>query len=315
MRERKWALSRLALAAIVLSAAHNTRAAAQTSEIASLPPTEQLVRMSLEQSYVAFGAGVGTLDSLILEANIVPHLFFDLDSLRVPILGGFVSAIAFAPKINLRIFSARSAPVRAPSFMPQITLFHWSETADSVVDFWSLRVAHHSNGQDGEFLSPDGTRNRVTGSFSTNFVELGFTKATWVGGLSGTNMSLEYHPGINMTDELKTEFGRLRLNLRSSYLARVSPKSDPWLETRFEITWRGMKYPGRNLLSAKERWSTRVTWVYTHQKIRDAGLWVDYYWGPDYYNVNFDRRVSSLRVGLMFNFGGVASPHTGPGSG
>jgi hypothetical protein len=300
----------LLVAAVTLAGSSSTLSAQSIGQD-RVPETEFAAQSALEESYVTFGSGFGTLDPLILEANLAPHLVFDFDGLDLWGLG-FFRALTVTPKINLRIFRAESSPVRAPSFMPQISLFRWREPpGEAPADFWTLRISHHSNGQEGDFFLPDGTSNRATGSFSTNFVEAGYSQVFQPGDTASvllSTLSAEVHPGINMNDELEEGFGRFRIHYRVRYLARVGRGEDPWLETTLQATWRTWSYPGVSW-AAKERWSARFTLTYTHQKVKDAGLWLDAYVGPDYYNRSFDRYTTAVRVGLMFNFGGVARGH------
>ena len=39
-------------------------------------------------------------------------------------------------------------------------------------------LSHHSNGQDGDFYRADGSVNARDGSFSTNYLELGFNRVS-----------------------------------------------------------------------------------------------------------------------------------------
>jgi hypothetical protein len=105
-------------------------------------------------------------------------------------------SIVGTPRVRLRMFDARSAPVRTPSYMPKgsFTAIFLRGVRKSKRDpephigLWGIQgtVGHHSNGQDGCLFTTDqlvdgacvGTPdlskiNKVDGSFSTNFVRIG----------------------------------------------------------------------------------------------------------------------------------------------
>lgn len=99
-------------------------------------------------------------------------------------------SVVGTPRVRLRMFNARSAPVRTPSYMPKgsFTGMALRGQKDGDVGMWAgmLTVGHHSNGQDGCLFetdrlegddcvgTPDLTRiNLKDGSFSTNYVRLG----------------------------------------------------------------------------------------------------------------------------------------------
>ena len=277
----------------------------------SMSPVGSLYPNLLEHSYVAPSSGFGTLDSLVLEANIAPNLSFAFRSEKwwVP------DVLTLTPKINLRIFRQESSPVRAPSFMPQVAVRWWANDlgpSDSTATIISMRVSHHSNGQDGDFNLPDGSVNYEDGSFSTNFVVLGVTamaRSTLPDTLTSfIGLALEVHPGVNMDRALRRNYGRLRVKSRSRLSGRALRESWQWLTTSTEVAWRMWGFTDEGFFS-KRRWSFRINWVFSHETVEDLGLWVDYYWGPDYYNISFARHMSSFRAGVKFDFGGVAAPH------
>jgi hypothetical protein len=99
-------------------------------------------------------------------------------------------SIVATPRVRLRMFNARSAPVRTPSYMPKGTamLMRLRGLPNNSVGLFSgmFTVGHHSNGQDGCLFETDTLQgedcvgpadlNRINlkdGSFSTNYVRLG----------------------------------------------------------------------------------------------------------------------------------------------
>ncbi|RAK69728.1 hypothetical protein [Hymenobacter edaphi] len=110
----------------------------------------------------------------ILSADIIPQ--FAIGGKRLPF------ALHFTPRFKARIFrddelaGDSSLPVRTPSYMPGATLYFKNNALNAgqplFYKFASVSVFHHSNGQDGNSLNPDGRFNQYNGSFSTNFAEV-----------------------------------------------------------------------------------------------------------------------------------------------
>jgi hypothetical protein len=123
-----------------------------------------------ERTYVTSTGLGGTGPGLIFEGNIAPPFFIVSPTYNV--------ALVATPKVVLRMFNARSKPVKTPSYMPRATLY-WFLHPESVAPgrgarYLSVTLSHHSNGQDGPVFNPDGTVNHESGSFSTNFVEFAY---------------------------------------------------------------------------------------------------------------------------------------------
>ena len=132
----------------------------------------QSIRANQVDSYITFGQGFGNLEPLIFEGLISPY--FLLRTSRNARWGATVS-----PAIMLRMEAEKSFPVRAPSYMPNISFYHQISKTSNQVKYVFLTLMHHSNGQEGNFMNDDGTYNTQTGDFSTNMVEFGafFNKA------------------------------------------------------------------------------------------------------------------------------------------
>jgi hypothetical protein len=129
-----------------LSAAGNTSGNAALPRAALL--SNDLIDALLEQSYVtAFGGVAGNRDKLVFEGNIAPHFY-------VTPFDRF--ALVFTPKVVVRMFRVASKPVRTPSYMPRASLFVPVGSGGLKHDFAFLTLSHHSNGQEGDFLNPDG---------------------------------------------------------------------------------------------------------------------------------------------------------------
>jgi hypothetical protein len=238
---------------------------------------------------------------LIFEAKLAPHAFF-----RSP--GGRLG-IEVTPKVVIRILDDPSTPVRSPSFMPRATVYiardvDWHRDSGESSTFYSLRISHHSNGQDGDFYE-DGEINVVDGSFSTNFVEVGMHRvlpsvSVPLLGPSITILgaSIEQHLWFGQTDELDGQYSDTRLHLHfDSYRSEGAGT----VNFNGQLSYLGGELRGESLV-APERFivdlqvQVRTPWFTT------AGFYIGLYAGADYYNMRFSRHVLAPRFGLAFDF-------------
>ena len=125
----------------------------------------------------------------LLSADVSPH--FNIGGENTPV------TLQITPRYKVRILwddlpeGDSSWPVRTPSYMPGASLFipvshspfkrarHYTMAPDLEnsyrdLHYIGLAVFHHSNGQDGNEIQPDGKYNTYNGNFSTNFVELSY---------------------------------------------------------------------------------------------------------------------------------------------
>ncbi len=238
---------------------------------------------------------------LIFEAKIAPHAFF-----RSP--GGRLG-IELTPKVVLRIFDDPSTPVRSPSFMPRATVYiardlQWNRSSGEAGTFYSFRIAHHSNGEDGDFYR-DGEINVQDGSFSTNFVEVGMHRIlpsnslAFLGpSLTILGASLEQHLWFGQTDELAELYSSTRFHLHFD-----SYQSDEGGSVNLsgQLSYLGGELRGESLLS-RERFVIDVELQIRTHWFRAAGFYLGLYAGSDYYNMRFARHVFAPRLGLAFDF-------------
>ena len=94
-------------------------------------------------SYVTILEGVGKIEDLWFEANLIPS-FYIRKSKDSRLLGVLTS------QVILRMYQEESFPVRTPSYMPQITVYYslYNQNKYKSMNLFG-RLAHHSNGQQG----------------------------------------------------------------------------------------------------------------------------------------------------------------------
>jgi len=270
---------------------------ARTTAAKAAVLSNDLIDALLEQSYVtAFGGIAGNRDKLVFEGNIAPHFY-------VTPFDRF--AFVFTPKVVVRMFRVDSKPVRTPSYMPRASLFAPVGARGFMQHFAFLTLSHHSNGQEGEFLNPDGSVNFVDGNFSTNFVELG-AQAVWSRSetrtLNGYSLSVEYHPTSWMEEAMRETYSQARV--KGSFRGVLFndwgiPASIVGERISFivapTVLLDGTPPPATAGFDRVNLWtavSVRPSWM------DQLSVFVNYYWGQDYYNLYFNRRLSVVRIGF-----------------
>ncbi|MDG2193483.1 MAG: hypothetical protein P8K77_01250 [Polaribacter sp.] len=269
-------------------------------EIDTLPQLDlhKIALINQSDSYFTFPTDIGNLEPLIFEANINPSFVIRerKDSRILALL---------TPQIILRMYNEESYPVRTPSYIPQISFYYLANKA-AVLNYSVLfgKIAHHSNGQEGDFYNEDHTINLLSGSFSTNFLEFGFIKTAYSNRLKAIKTiksSIEIHPKSWMIPELIGQFSRLRWHnsftsfkfpLKTSHSDRAN------FSLKAEVTLMLDDYNNLELFDL-ERLNAGLTFYYHPKFLEDVGLFVQFYHGMDYYNIYFDRQLSIVRFGIM----------------
>ena len=265
-----------------------------------------LIRAEQEASflslpYLAFGLPRELHDGerlrLLYEAAIAPPFFIPFG--RAPLL------LAVTPKVVLRQYAGGSYPVPPPSYMPRATLYWWGwpyvpkQRLDSAA-YAFVRAGHHSNGQEGDFFlaTQPRTVNYASGNFVTNYVEAGVSQRVVARRLldGAQTLSAEYHPKMWMNPELRDSYGPLRLHLdaRAQLLRRVSALEGGVLSLTYIA---GPLAPGRR--NVRSRTAFGYTLYSDLGLLGDFSLFASYYTGQDYYNIRYDRNISTVRLGAM----------------
>lgn len=251
-------------------------------------------------SYITFPVDIGNIESLWFEGNLIPN-FYLRKSKNSRLMG------VLTPQVIIRMYQEKSFPVRTPSYIPQITLYYLLKEKEN---FQSLsmygRAGHHSNGQDGVFLFDDGRINLKSGNFATNFLELGFIKTNINSRFNAyqfVKTSFEFHPEGFDQEELKGIYSKYRWHSTFSIFKLASDRfqdnsGNPTISIKGETTWMFGDYNQLDTFSP-ERLNLSLTFYYHPKFLEDIGLFVQYYFGSDYYNIYFKHRLNMLRFGLM----------------
>lgn len=249
-------------------------------------------------SYITFPTDIGNIEPLMFEANVNPSFVVRerKDSKLMAVL---------TAQIIIRMFNEESFPVRTPSYIPQISFYYVANKTDKLnclVLFGKL--AHHSNGQDGNFYNEDSTINLQSGNFATNFFELGFLNTKYsnkIKAIKTFKSSIEIHPKSWMLQELKGQYSGLRWhNTFTAFKFPLSTHENKRanFSLKAEVTILLDNFNNMDVFDLK-RFNGSLTFYYHPKFLEDIGLFVQLHHGIDYYNIYFERQLSIVRFGVM----------------
>jgi len=252
--------------------------------------------------------GSGT--NYVLTGNIAPNYYV------FPKNWGL--ALVLTPQIRVRGEMGKSYPLQPASFVPHGT-FYLKLSPDTVnYKYLSLQIAHHSNGQDGDPLTSDGSINTVDGNFNTNYAELALNFGHQTNrSHQYVKLGVELHSGLlEILDEeaYRDQFGKIRFNYifsdskYTSLLIKRTRRTQTAQST--QELWRtvleGMVIADSDYLGYP---LTNVEWyqrfnveLKIYRKIKNShntSIFVSAgYLGHDYYNIHFQEHYPIFRIGL-----------------
>ena len=212
--------------AFVILISNIASAQTKTDSIVSLS-LDKIAQVNQGESYVTFPFDIGNLEPLMFEANVSPN--FKIRERKDSRLMAVLTS-----QIIIRMFDEYSYPVKTPSYIPQITFYFLTghkESANKLTLFG--KIAHHSNGQNGNFYTENGDVNLQSGNFATNYIELGFLKSSYSNQLNAFKFiksSIEIHPKKWMLEELQGQYSGLRWH--NTFLAYKLPMKSNLIKNR-----------------------------------------------------------------------------------
>ena len=263
----------------------------------SIPTIEltTISRANQGNSYFTFPTDIGNLEPLWFEGNLIPN--FHIRSSKDSRLMGVLT-----PQIIIRMYQKESAPVRTPSYMPQLSIYYLLSSKKKANSFSIFgRLAHHSNGQEGAFYLENGDINLMTGSFSTNYYEIGLIKTNYSKKLNAVQFissSVEIHPENLTIDELHGIYSLYRRNTIFSIFKLPSDKNNVNFSIKGKSTWMFGNINQWKDFSL-DRLNLSLSIFYHPKFLEDIGLFAQIYHGMDYYNIYFDHKISVIRFGIM----------------
>ncbi len=267
---------------------------------------DETMNLFYEPGYLTAGGGLGNIEPLLFEGNIVPYYRIGLNAIKH-------WAFVISPQVIVRMYNDYSYPVRTPSYEPRIILVHQTLTEKkSAFSGWYQYASlyHHSNGQDGYFYtdSTNTTINTHDGSFSTNWFEVG----TFFARTRGTR---HYYAKIygkycyQQDSMLNGLYGRWRLNFDLKFEWNVAKTiynifNIQYFQNKRSILSNVLKFgliagnmDKRDALDI-HRCILDYTISFKPAFLQDVTLFAQYYWGEDYYNIYFNRTLRLFRIGL-----------------
>jgi hypothetical protein len=214
--------------------------------------------------------------------------------------------LAITPKIVVRQFAGGFYPVPPPSYMPRITAYYWGwpyapRTRIDSAAYAFLRLSHHSNGQDNDYYLPTVPPrvNYRDGKFSTNYLELGIVQHLINAGpiVGAQQLSFEWHPPLWQRAETRPIYAPFRIHLNSQVeflRRRIRPLEGAVLSLAY-LT--GPTTPNRRRVLSRGVLS--YTLYSGVGQLGDFALFASYYAGEDYYNIRFDRNISTFKIGAL----------------
>ncbi len=267
----------------------------------SLPQLDisKIALVNQTDSYVTFPTDIGNIAPLMFEANISPSFIIRQrkDSRLMA---------ALTAQVIIRMYNEESFPVRTPSYIPQVSFYYLMGNKQSKIHNTLFgKVAHHSNGQDGNFHDENGLINLQSGNFATNFFEIGIIKTSHSSTLNAIKFfksSIEIHPKSWMLEELQGQYSGLRWHnsFTAFKLPFISSDKDenPNFSLKVETSLMLDNYNNLNTIDL-ERLNASLTFYYHPKFLEDIGLFVQFYHGMDYYNIYFNQQVDLIRFGIM----------------
>lgn len=251
-------------------------------------------------SYITFPMDIGNVEPLWFEGNLIPN-FYLRQSKNSRLVG------VITPQVIIRMYQEVSFPVRSPSYIPQLTLYYSliEKGNNKNISLFS-RIAHHSNGQEGDFFMDDGDINTKSGDFSTNYFEGGIMKTNFNKRFKAFQFfksSLEVHPQSWSSAELAGIYSKVRWHNAFSIFKLSNKNIDPKqrhadISVKGEAIWMFAELNGWESTSIN-RLNLYFTFFYHPKFLEDIGLFISFYHGLDYYNICFNHQIDVLRFGIM----------------
>ena len=214
----------------------------------------------------------------------------------------FYGELIITPEVLLKMYRSQSRPVKSPSYMPKATFsVSWKSSSISMSPYFT--IGHHSNGQAGnpfieDSIADEKEINTESGSFATNFLELGYRFSFSNARNHVFGLSYQLHPvhgwWFRIDEDIKNIYGRKRLNYFYQYAGKNFQADLSYIKIydEFELA------PGvsSHIYSATAR--IRIP-------IFKNLVWgfVNYYQGQDYYNIHFTEEVKQVRMGIAIHTG------------
>ena len=259
-----------------------------------------------ELSYTSPMGEIGAPSGYVINGKLTTS-YMVLASKSLPI------AFSVNPDFTVRVRDEQSAGVRTPSFRLGGTLYLRLSPRIKYYQYAELSFTHHSNGQDGSALLPNGIINTVNGNFNTNYLTAAYRFGYFTDQLAQHDyfgfhhkVGLQWHKWFAYEPILNGNYGFSRLNYDFSF--RVYQN----LENKIEKEkWRvnaSLSYAVNSLinhrfLAPKKRLNAELSANYSFPFMQNVFLMATIgYYGEDPYNIYFNDKYAYARFGISSTF-------------
>lgn len=275
-----------------------------------------IINFNRDQTYSTFGSGIGNQVPLIFEAQFSPTYFIGSNKKKW--------ALMMNPQVQMRMLNKRSWPIQVPSYHFYLSYYRsmdwWRKSFATKLLYtdalWFASIVHHSNGQDGKFYLNDSTKtiDLVKGNFSVNYFQLGLLvyalRATGKDYFSLREIKIhaELYPSSLADAPVQKIYGLKRLFGTISFGGPWREEKKRWVNLwlqnsslELKLGWIFGEYRDFSLLDASHRMIVDLTYKYYPRWFDEIAFFVRFYSGQDYYNVYFEKQLTTLTFGVTSN--------------
>ncbi|WP_316790483.1 hypothetical protein [Pedobacter frigoris] len=261
----------------------------------------QWYKENAELSYTSPGGEIGAPSKYLINGKLTTN-YMILGTDKFPV------AFSVIPDFTVRVRNERSAGVRTPSFKLGGVFYVRLARTSGQFRFMTLGYTHHSNGQDGDAINPDGTTNTYNGNFSTNYLTLKYHFSKTIPGGTTKNLfilshstGLEWHKWFSYERALEHSYGFTRL-LYNFSLRKYSDGKENW-RLNSESSYAINPMSGYHLGALKKRLNAEISFHYALPFMNNVFLMAATgYYGEDPYNIYYQDKYAYLRLGLSSGF-------------
>lgn len=170
-----------------------------------------------ELSFIAPAGEIGAPDPYVLSSSL-KTAFFILGTSKLPV------AISLEPNVDIRVRRESSAGVRTPSFRLSGIIHARVGKSRTRYQYVEIGFTHHSNGQDGPAVDPDGSLNTTTGNFTTNFIVANYRMGQFIpsgfqakGNYTQHSVGIQLHRLFKFEKAISSDYGFTRLLYQFSW--------------------------------------------------------------------------------------------------
>ena len=272
---------------------------------------------NIDFSYVSPGGEIGAPTNYVMSAKF-NAVFFLLGTEKLPV------AFTLEPEVSIRVRKEVSAGVRTPSYrLAGIAHIRLGQHIDHY-SYLDAGFTHHSNGQDGPALNPDGSLNTKTGNFTTNYILANYRTGNFrPGDAPGEGYSINHSVGIQLhrlfrfEKAIKSDYGFTRLVYEFSlrhYMnngdlkhVAASKSKEVWrLNAGFSYSTNTIR--GYHFFSVERRANTEASFHYSLPFMPNTFLMgaIGYY-GEDPYNIYYRNRYGYARFGISASLASLSN--------